>query len=528
MKRPFYLTVLGLGAFISGQEAWASQPQERPNIIFFMADDLGWQDTSEPFWKDTTRWNRMYDTPNMERLAKQGVKFTSAYASAVSSPSRVSLMTGMNPARHRVTNWTLHQDQMPDPESPTLEWPEWNVNGIAPEAGHSRTVHATTLPQILSDNGYKTMIVGKAHFGALDTPGADPLNLGFESNVAGHAAGGLASYLGERNFGNDPALSKQSPWAVPDLEEYWGEDIFLTDVLTREACRQIDTALSEHRPFFLYMSHYAVHVPWDKDDRFYQKYLDRGYDPAQAAYSALVESMDKSLGDLMDYITEKGIADNTIIIFMSDNGGLSTHARAGRPDTQNYPLRSGKGSAFEGGTRVPLMISWPGVADTARTIESCVVMHDLMPTILEMAQVKKHKTVQQIDGESIVPALRTNALKTKDKRPLVWHYPNQWEGKADGVRPHSSIRKGDWKLIYFYDTEQVMMFNLHEDIFEIVDHGENPTMEHRRNKMLKRLTRQLKRMDAQVPTRKISGKYCKYPDGSPYRLPKVDRKAVSN
>ena len=328
MKKTELWPVFGLAAALAVQPVGAAErlaraaadtlsgaeQEERPNILLFLVDDMGWQDTSEPFWKDTTPLNRIYRTPNMERMARQGVKFTEMYASPVSSPSRVSLLTGMTPAAHRVTNWTLYRDRGPDPESPLVEWPAWNVNGIAAQPGVPRTTHVTPLPELLRGAGYRTILVGKAHFGAIGTPAADPCTLGFEVNVAGHAGGGVASYLGEKNFGNRPGADSQPPQAVPGLESYWGEDIFLTEALTREAERQIDTALMLGRPFFLYMSHYAVHVPFDRDARYYQKYVDRGMEPTEAAYAALIEGMDRSLGDLRDYLRERGVERNTICL----------------------------------------------------------------------------------------------------------------------------------------------------------------------------------------------------------------------
>lgn len=495
---------------------------ERPNIVLFLVDDLGWQDTSEPFWRDTTPQNRTFRTPNMERMARCGVKFTSAYAAALSSPSRVSLLTGMSPAAHRVTNWTLHKDCGPDPESDVLEWPQWSVNGIAAEPGVSGTTYVTPLPALLREAGYRTILVGKAHFGAMGTPGEDPRTLGFEVNVAGHAAGAPASYLGERNFGNVPGAAEQTPNAIPGLEAYWGEDIFATEALTLEAKKQIDSSLLDDRPFFLYMSHYAVHVPFDRDRRFYQAYLERGLDSTEAAYAALVEGMDKSLGDLRAYLQEKGIAQNTIVIFLSDNGGLTAWGRSGKPGLQNRPLRSGKGSPMEGGIRVPMLVEWPAVADSNTHCTEPVIIQDLFPTILEMASVGWVRTVQKVEGQSLVPLLRGNAT-LKRKRPLVWHFPNMWDAEGDGIAPYSAIRQGDWKLIYYYDTRRTMLFNLQEDIFEVVDHGTNPRVWKRRETLAHRLTRELKRVDAQVPRVRATGRWCRWPDGSAYREPTLKK-----
>lgn len=524
MKNHVFLTFLGAAALLGGgvtataRERAKAMPRqgERPNILLFLVDDLGWQDTSEPFWRDTTPQNRTFRTPNMEAMARCGVKFTSAYAAALSSPSRVSLLTGMSPAAHRVTNWTLRKDQGPDPKSEVLEWPRWSVNGIAAEPGVHGTTYVTPLPALLREAGYRTILVGKAHFGAMGTPGEDPRTLGFEVNVAGHAAGAPASYLGERNFGNVPGAAQQNPNAIPGLEAYWGEDIFATEALTLEAKKQIDSSLLQDRPFFLYMSHYAVHVPFDRDNRFYQAYIDRGLDPTEAAYAALVEGMDKSLGDLRAYLQEKGIAQNTIVIFLSDNGGLAAWGRSGKPGLQNRPLRSGKGSPMEGGIRVPMMVEWPAVGDSNTHCTEPVIIQDLFPTILEMASVGRVRTVQEVEGQSLVPLLQGNAT-LKRKRPLVWHFPNMWDAEGDGIAPYSAIRVGDWKLIYYYDTRRTMYFNLQEDIFEIVDHGSNPRVWKPRETMARRLTRELKRVDAQVPRVRATGRWCRWPDGSAYR-----------
>lgn len=249
--------------------------EQRPNIILFLVDDMGWQDTSLPFWTQRTRYNDTYHTPNMERLATQGKMFTQAYACSISSPTRVSLFTGMNAARHRVTSWTLRKNTTHEQPDSVMIYPEWNVNGICQEPGVERTTQVTSLAQVLKDNGYHTIHCGKAHFGANDTPGADPLKMGFDVNIAGHAAGSPASYYGMQNFGNKPD-GKSPLAAVPGLEKYHGKDIFLSEALTIEAEKALDDARKTDRPFFLYMAHYAIHTPIQPDMRFYQKYLDKG------------------------------------------------------------------------------------------------------------------------------------------------------------------------------------------------------------------------------------------------------------
>lgn len=484
--------------------------QERPNILLFLVDDMGWQDTSVPFAQDTTPLNRLYETPNMERLAARGMKFTNAYACSVSSPSRVSLFTGMNAARHRVTNWTLEYNKTVDAESKVLSYPDWNTNGMSPTPGVERTCVATALPQVLHDNGYYTVHCGKAHFGAISTPAANPSNLGFDVNIAGHAAGGLASYLGEENYGNRTDGKPSSLFAVPGLEKYHGTDVFVTEALTREAVSALDTRPKD-QPFFLYMSHYAVHVPLNKDKRFYQKYADRGMDPREAAYAALVEGMDKSLGDLMDYLDRNNLTDNTIILFMSDNGGFSAQsARGGELHTHNRPLNSGKGSAYEGGIREPLIISWPGVVNPDSRCDDYLIIEDFYPTLLEMADVKKPSLPQVVDGKSFVPLLTGKGKNPSKGRSLYWNFPNNWGPTGPGIGATCTIRKGDWKLIYYYEDGRKELFNLREDIGE--DRNQAAQYPKRVKELSKELSAYLRKVGGQRPSFKQSGEVVPWPD----------------
>lgn len=488
------------------------QAQERPNIILFMVDDMGWQDTSVPFWSELTANNCKYETPNMEALAAKGMKFTQAYASSISSPSRCSLITGMNAARHRVTNWTLEKDKTTDIESDSILPPQWNLNGITQAEGIPNTFRATSFVQLLRDNGYHTIHCGKAHFGAIDTPGEDPAHFGFEVNIAGHAGGGPATYLSELNFGHNGDGTPVSLFAIPGLEKYWGKGVFATEALTLEALSALDDAKAQDRPFFLYMSHYAVHVPIDRDPRYCDKYLAKGLSGKEAAYAALVEGMDKSLGDIMSWLEANSLDDDTILIFMSDNGGLATapYWRDGELYHQNAPLNCGKGSLYEGGIREPMMVYWPNVTRPGSVCDKYLIIEDFFPSILEMAGIDSYKTLSPIDGRSFVPLIKGTGDPSKG-RSLVWNYPNIWGNSGPGVNLNCAIRRGDWKLVYYYDTGKKELFNVKEDIGETCDlSAEKPGLV---RKLSARLGRYLRSVDAQRPSFLPSGEPCPWPDG---------------
>lgn len=483
--------------------------QQKPNIIIFLVDDMGWQDCSVPFWVKATSFNRRYHTPNMERLAAEGMKFTNAYATPVCSPSRVSLMTGMNAAHHGVTNWTLRKDVSVDAKDSILQSPDWNLNGLSPVDGINNTVYATPLPALLKATGYYTIHCGKAHFGAMNTPAADPMAIGFNVNIAGHAAGGLGSFLGEENYGNQKG-GHTEPWGVPGLEKYHGSDVFLTEALTREALKALEAPIQTNKPFFLYMAHYAVHIPYAPDKRFIQKYLAKGLSQKEAEYAALVEGMDKSLGDIMDYLKQKKADKNTIVIFMSDNGGFSMSPRSGEPFTQNLPLKSGKGSVYEGGIRVPLLVKWPSVVKPGTSTRDYIIIEDLFPTVLEMAGVKTYSKVQDVDGRSFTAVLR-NPLHRDTTRALIWHFPNKWIPEdGPGINYHSAIRQGNWKLVYNLKTGAKELYNLEADI------GENNNLASRYPEKTKELasmlSNQFRKWKSPMPSFKIPASVVPMPD----------------
>lgn len=515
MPRPSQFALLALcwvaacSLATAEEEATSAQRSPQPNIVLFLVDDMGWQDTSVPFHTEVTALNRRYRTPNMERLAAEGMKFSQAYACNVCSPTRVSLMTGLNAARHRVTNWTLRKNASNDASHPKLTFPKWNVNGLCPEPGVERTVQAKSLPAFLREAGYRTIHAGKAHFGAVGTPASDPCKIGFDVNIAGHAAGGPGSFLGSQNFSAQWRGGSRI-WDVPGLEKHHGKDIFLTEALTIEANQAIDQAVADKKPFFLYMAHYAVHVPFAKDSRFYQKYRDAGLDNKEAMYAAMVEGMDKSLGDILNNVERHGLSDQTVVLFMSDNGGLSAHGRGGKPHTHNKPLSSGKGSAHEGGVRVPMIVKWPGVAKANVVCEQPVIIEDFFPTILEMAGVDDPQQIGgEIDGRSFTNLLRGESDLTRKDRALIWHSPNNWGPKGPGIGPSSAIRVGDWKLIYYHASKGYELFHLADDLQE--QHNLAIQQPKVVSQLAERLTAYLSKVDAQMPIVKSTGETVSYP-----------------
>lgn len=495
MKRALLLAAVLFGCVANQASAAAT----KPNIVFFLVDDMGWQETSVPFHTETTELNRRYHTPSMERLALSGMKFTQAYASAVCSPSRVSALTGMNAARHRVTNWTLRKNRSPDNPHPLLQPPGWNVNGICTNTGVEATMQVTPLPALLRLAGYRTIHVGKAHFGAKDTPGENPLNLGFEVNVAGHAAGGPGSYWGEKNF--SAAWRTKPPdtiWDVPGLEAYHGRKIYLNEALTIEAIKEVERSVADGQPFYLYMSHYAVHAPWEKDERFYQKYVEAGLKPFEATLASMIESMDKSLGDLMRAFERLGVDQNTIVLFMSDNGSPLQCP-------PNLPLRGHKLTPYEGGIREPMLVRWPGVTKPGSVCAKPVIIEDFFPTILELAGVDwRGRVGQTVDGISFAPLLKGEG-RTPSDRAFTWHFPHNYAGQG----PFSAIRQGPWKLIYHHADRRVELYYIEEDIGETRDVAEDRPETAKR--LAELLTQQLRDKQALMPSSKETGETIPFP-----------------
>ncbi|MFG0318708.1 MAG: sulfatase [Planctomycetota bacterium JB042] len=423
----------------------------RPNLVLFLVDDLGWQDVSVPHHAERTAANDRFRTPHLERLAAEGVTLTQAYASSpVCTPTRTSILTGKSPARTGITYWILHEGRDTSARHERVRPPAWRLNGL--------DERDDTLPRRLREAGYRTIHVGKAHFGARGTPGADPTRLGFDVNVAGHAAGAPGSYLGTDRF-SGATRGRGDVWDVPGLEEAHGEDVYLTEVLAARAVAAVEEAAAEGRPFYLSFAPYAVHTPIMANGRYLERY--EGLDPREAAYATMVESVDAALGALLDALERLELLDETAIVFTSDNGGLAAHGRAGAAHTQNAPLRSGKGSAYEGGTRVPFVARVPGVTRPGTRSDVPVVAHDLFPTFLALAGLDPDGL--EIDGRDLAGVLAGGAFD--DEREILWHMPHFWGVEGPGIQPYSALRKGDWKIVHFHGG-RLELYDLGRDLGE--------------------------------------------------------------
>ena len=449
-------------ALLAGQTLSA---QERPNIIVFLVDDMGLMDTSLPFLTDVSGkpveypLNEWYRTPNMERMARQGIRFSTFYAQSVSSPSRASILTGQNATRHGVTNWINSESNNRTPYGPQ----GWNWQGLS--------VADAPLPYVLQQAGYRTIHVGKAHFGCIGSEGEDPSRLGFDVNIAGSSIGEPGSYYGASGYGH---LKGNKSRAVPGLQKYHGTDLFLTEALTLEAEEQIARAAKDRTPFFLYMSHYAVHTPLEPDPRFAARYRDSGKSPRAQAFATLIEGMDRSLGEIMDCLEEQGIAENTLILFLGDNGS-DAPLGAEKEHTSSAPLRGKKGTEFEGGVRVPFIACW-GKPDrnnrnqrrlpiraNAVQLQSGTVM-DIYPTVLRAAGVPEPEN-HILDGRDLGRRLQ-GKKDGKSPETMLVHFPHRHRGSY-----FTTYRNGAWKLIYYYRPEnpsepEYRLYNLEEDPWE--------------------------------------------------------------
>jgi arylsulfatase A-like enzyme len=405
----------------------AADLAKRPNIVFIIADDLGWADLS-------CYGSKFHKTPNLDRLAAGGLRFTDAYAACpVCSPTRAALMTGKHPARLHLTDWLPGRPDRPDQRL------------LRPAFRQELPLEETTLAEVLKAAGYTTGHVGKWHLGG---EGFGPRQQGFDVNIAGDHTGTARSYI---------APFRNKVGVIPGLENA-PDGEYLTDRLTAEAEKFV--AANADRPFFLYLAHYAPHTPLKAKPEIVAKYPNKQIPGTQSnpVYAAMLESLDDSVGRIIRKLEELKLTDRTIVIFTSDNGGLATLEGMPAPATINTPLREGKGYLYEGGLRVPLIVSVPGVTKPGATTHRPVSTQDWFPTLCDLCGVKPPAG---LDGVNIAPVLAGKTDPAHDA--LFWHYPHY---ANQGSRPGGAVREGDWKLIEFYETGRRELFDLKSDFRE--------------------------------------------------------------
>ena len=424
----------------------------KTNVVLILVDDYGWTDLS-------CFGSELYQTPNIDQLARDGMKFTQSYsACTVCSPTRAALLTGKYPARLHVTDWI---PGLP-PENPKLLVPDWTKYLPLQEVNIARA---------LKSAGYATASIGKWHLGG---PEYWPDKQGFDINLGGTEAPNPKSYFAPYHIAT-----------LPDGPE--GE--YLTDRLGDEALRYIEK--NKDNPFFLYLPHFAVHLPVQGKKAIAAKYrakIHAGMSQTNAMYAAMIESMDDTVGRVRRKLDELKLTDHTLIIFASDNGGRV-------PTTSNKPLRDGKGSCHEGGVRVPLIIAWPGVTKGGSVCETPVISMDYYPTILDVLGVKD-VTHQTLDGVSLAPLLRQSGGWKRDA--LFWHYPHYQHYQLGGTTPYSAVRAGDFKLIEYLDDKPLELYNLKNDIGE--QHNLVAQMPDKVKELQTRLHDWRKEVGAQMPT----------------------------
>jgi arylsulfatase A len=436
----------------------------KPNIVFILIDDMGWADGA-------CFGSRFYQTPNLDRLAAQGMMFTQAYAAcAVCSPTRAALMTGKAPARLHITDWIPGEG---NPARSRFRVPSWQQH---------LPLEEVTIAEALKPLGYATASIGKWHLGDSNF---FPQHQGFDLNVAGGAIGHPASYFW-------PYGARDASHRVPGLAEQGGQEReYLTDRLTDEGLKFIEA--SRDRPFFLYLAHYAVHAPLMGQEELVRLYEDRPGADGQSnkVYAAMIHSVDRGVGRILAKLEELHLTDRTVVIFTSDNGGAVHFGKP--PATSNAPLRLGKGYPYEGGLRVPLLIKRPGLSHGG-VCNVPVISQDFFPTLIELAGAKRpagRRTA--VDGASIVPLLKGRGRLPRTE--LFWHYPHYWFGT--NVTPYSAVRSGDWKLIRFYEDDREELYNLREDLVEA--HDQAMQLPKKRRELSARLSRWLEQAGAQMP-----------------------------
>ena len=415
-----------------------------PNVIFILADDLGWADTG-------VYGSQFFETPHIDALAQRGMKFTNAYAAAaICSPTRASILTGLHPARIGITSAAGHLEREVLEKSLRARGSA-NQPALVANSLTRLGLEYVTLAEALGAAGYRTAHFGKWHLGREPF---DALQQGFEIDLP-HTPGPGPSggYLGPWNF-----------WPGAG-----GEGEHIEDRMAAEAAEFIRQ--NSERPFFLNYWCFSVHAPIQGKPDLVEKYRAKA-DPEMAQRNpimgAMVESLDDAVGSLLSAIDEAGIADETIIVFFSDNGGMVHRLNAGVPVTSNAPLRSGKSSIYEGGVREPMIVAWPPLVEAGSRSDAIVQSIDFYPTLLELTGVPA-RDGQSFDGVSILPALRGEPL---ERDAIFVHIPQYTPATLH--RPSTSVRRGDWKLIRFFcdgpdQQDRHELYNLAEDIGETTD-----------------------------------------------------------
>ncbi|WP_375585820.1 sulfatase [Cyclobacterium xiamenense] len=452
MKRSFNLFFFFL--FLLPQFIWAQVREgSPPNVLFILVDDLGYQDLG-------FTGSRFYETPNIDKLASEGMVFTNAYAaSPICSPSRAAILTGKYPARLNLTDYIPgNRHYGPHPNQQLASHPFKLF--LDPEE--------TSMAEAFRATGYATFFAGKWHLG--ETEEYYPENQGFEINRGGNHTG-------------HPAGGYFSPYNNPQLPD-GPEGEYLTDRLTAETIRFISE--KKDAPFFAFLSFYTVHLPLQgkaekvkkyEEKRRTSKYEGPAFDQQNGTffknhqdrpdYAAMVESLDENIGRLMHALAKEGLDQNTLVVFTSDNGGMASSNLAGQIPTSNAPLRTGKGYLYEGGIRVPLIFRWPNNIEPGSSSTFPVTGTDLYPTVPDMAG-SKLRPMQHLDGISLKPVLTGEKL---DVRPLFWYFPHYSGGL--GGRPSAAIREGQYKLIHFFETNESELYNLEKDPEENSDIGKS-------------------------------------------------------
>lgn len=436
-----------------------SAGQSKPNVVFILADDLGWKDLA-------CYGNPFNETPHLDKLAQNGIRFTQAYAACpVCSPTRASILTGKYPARLQLTNFIA--GNRTDPESPVLP-ASWKPYLEEQE---------TTIAEILKAEGYRTGMVGKWHLGKENSQ--SPWNQGFDyTRMIGKNGLDYYNYSIYIDSFQNEFTDQGKEYMTDKLTEYG------VDFITKNA----------GKPFFLYLAYSAPHVMIvpraDKLRKYFFKYRESEvkYNPY---YAAMIESLDEGVGKIIQTLDDKGLLENTLIVFTSDNGGLGLDELGPTP-TSNAPLRKWKGHIYEGGTRVPAIVSWKGKIKEGIVSENYFSTIDYLPTLCRMTGTEQN--LSNIDGLDISSMFFYPSKETLQDRPIFWHYPHFSNQLG---RPAGSVRKGDYILVENYETNALELYNLNEDISESVDLSLK--MKEKTREMVELLTDWRKAVDAQMP-----------------------------